>query len=224
MTLRIAAAALLTVAFAAWAGPPTQKAKLPPEGPTAYACTVKTLQSGEECFFESAHPDAPEPVDKAKQASANVQFLKQVSETACKSASKRAPGQPKALSAQKACLQGFAAVADDCDLDGEVALVDAEGRFHPKARECYQAMGEVLASARTHAGATPACCACLARTTCKVDELKCSQTLEKKQLEAAWSKCATESCQQDCATLVPPVKKDLTEVEKLSEETRKAVQ
>ncbi|WP_434389748.1 hypothetical protein [Melittangium boletus] len=126
------------------------------EAPTAWACTVETLQSGRECVFEAQV--SPSTAVK-EQAAGNVRTLKDVAHALCLDAAR----PPSGLSVDKnlvgQCERQYTEAAEDtCELEGKVSVIDAKGRFAPAARACYRKLSEVLQDIAMQAAVASARC------------------------------------------------------------------
>ena len=111
------------------------------QSPSVHACTVQSLSHSSDCVFD-AHALAPEGQDaRRKQAKDNLGLARSLSAAICKE--RIAPAElelkEKARRAT-ACLENTRRASAMCSLDGLEALLDAEGRFSPRGRECYQCL------------------------------------------------------------------------------------
>lgn len=208
---------LLACTSALAAEPPSS----PAGQPTAYACTVKTLEQGDDCYFDAA--DSPAAADPAQRAKENQQVARKLAEHACRSATKVGPGEPSSPAILKSCLLDFERVAADCDLEGKAPLLDGEGRFQPEGQECYEALGRVLSQARTHAATSPGCCACLAGTKCQVEANQCNQSLRQGRVPEAWRTCIAAACESECTPFAPPERKDFQQLDRMKEAVKRGM-
>jgi hypothetical protein len=119
--------------------------------PALLACSVETLRMSGRCIFDSHPARVEEDVERKKQSRANVELAMGLVRDLC---ARRAPDDLKPKPRIKrinGCVQLTMAAAATCSLDGVEALLDAEGRFSPYARACYQNLASAMQSADVRA-------------------------------------------------------------------------
>lgn len=198
--------ALMLVASSASAAekaPPAAPAKqlAPAEEPTAYACSAQTLLTGKPCAFEGE--ERAQSASAGEQKKLNRQVLTTVAEKGCRDVAKAGPFRKMDVEALARCKRQFGTAAENvCELEDGGALVDNQGRFVPGARECYEALGQVLSAVRTDSELAAACCDCLSQS-CKTPEPQCRNALVREASLAPAKSCARQACPSSCAAMLP---------------------
>jgi len=167
--------------------------------PTAYACTVETLQVGRPCVFEGRAPSA---LSEARQAEDNARSAAALADQACRRAARLATEARPDGGVLAACKTDFVGKAAGCAARGSEALLDEEGRFTPPFRACYAGMAEVLARTRLMASATGGCCRCLVAAGCLSSGELCNRQLAAEARGP--SRCMARSCASPCEAFLPP--------------------
>lgn len=167
--------------------------------PTAWSCTVETLNSTKDCVFES---EVTRSTDLKSQEAENIRFARELAASACGRAVKSGlkKGDAKLTDI---CQREFSAVAETCGLGGEWPLVDAKGRFAPAARACYIALSEVLQRASFSAATSSRCCQCLA-ASCRTPADRCYRDLSRATPDSSEQACMNGTCSEECATAISP--------------------
>lgn len=113
--------------------------------PSVQACTVETLRHSSACVFD-ARPFAPEGQDaRKKQSKDNLALAESLGRAVCQERIVPADVDLKEKTRRAtACLDNTRRAAATCGLDGLEALLDAEGRFGPRGRDCYQSLAAAL--------------------------------------------------------------------------------
>jgi hypothetical protein len=149
--------------------------------PTAWACTVDTLREGRECVFE-AEPSTTTPGQE--QAAANVRTLRQAVPALCAEAAQPPSGGASDRALAALCERSLVPAAEGCGLEGAVAVVDARGRFSPRARSCYRGLARVQ---RCGAGGD-----------------RCYTEVVRQQTAPATLACMSRQCAEACSLVVSP--------------------
>ncbi|HSP77175.1 MAG TPA: hypothetical protein VLQ93_01505 [Myxococcaceae bacterium] len=188
------------------AGLPPEALGAPPrvdETPTAWACTVDTLQAGRECVFEAeVAPSAS--TDVTAQAAGNVRTLQEIGPTLCAHAAKSPSGAVADRTLVALCQRNYADAAEDaCGLEGSVPVIDARGRFAPAARGCYRRLSAVLQDTLTMATVATACCQCAARSGCPVASNRCHEDVARQEVGGAALTCLARQCGDACSLVMP---------------------
>lgn len=115
--------------------------------PSEFACSVDTMLKGQACVFDAEAPPGAAPVNAVAQSKENQKAAAQVVRRLCEHHAQKTPASagPKARpQAQATCEKSLTPQVIDCSLDGTEALLDASGRFSPKAQKCYFDMATAL--------------------------------------------------------------------------------
>lgn len=168
--------------------------------PTAWACSTDTLRTSASCLFEAVPPRA---ADGQRQARENVKQARALVQRLCLAELSRA-AQPVLASLIQGCKDAAAEVAPACALSDGVPLQDAAGRFPPEARDCYEALGDVLARTRVGASVGNTCCQCLEARGCPGAGPACTARVAQQQPDAEVAACMQQRCSSACGDLAPP--------------------
>jgi hypothetical protein len=182
----------LLAAVPAWAQQP------PPGTETAYACTEKTLQSGQDCVFEGIVTVAEEPL-RGAQMEDNIRRAVALGTEACAGPARKTPLGAPDKDVLAACQKEVtAAAADACALDGKLPLHDGRGRFAAAARGCYEALSQALRRAKMTAEVAAGCCKCLTKNKCAASMDACNREIASGSSSAPAS-CVDKACREECA-------------------------
>lgn len=171
------------------------------ERASAYACDGETLVAQRRCYLEG---ELLPSADAAAQARQNALQAALLASRACAVAARVNGGTDAELKA--ACEREFQAAAQEsCTLDGATPLFDEKGRFSPRARDCYDALGRVMRRTRTMSATTVACCRCLAKRCSAAPAASCHRDLFEGDAPAEAKACfAKNICASECPLAAPP--------------------
>jgi hypothetical protein len=186
------------------ASPPPEALGAPPvvnERPTAWACTVETLQAGSECVFEA---EVARAAPNQAQAASNVRTLLEIGPALCTQAAKPPSGDTADRDLVSLCLRQYAEAAEGaCGVEGTVPVIDARGRFAPGARSCYRRLSVVLQDTFTMATVASACCQCAARNGCPLPANRCHEDVARQKVGGAALACMANQCGEACSLVLP---------------------
>jgi len=171
------------------------------ELPTAWACTVETLQSGRECVFEA---EVTASTAVKEQAAGNVRTLKDIAHTLCLHAARPSSGLAADKNLVGQCERKYTEAAEDtCGLGGKVPVIDAKGRFAPAARACYRKLSAVLQDVTMMAAVASACCQCAEKQGCPGAGDSCHENVSHQELGANALACLSHQCGAACSLMMP---------------------
>lgn len=165
------------------------------EQASAYACTKATLLSGKTCTFEGSE-------SSGAKAPAQQAHLKAMAETFCPQAATHQRKAPDA-EALRLCKADFVEQLKGA-CTGDVPFLDERERFTPPGRECYRALGEILAATRSAAALAHTCCQCISVNRCGATLEQCYRTIHTDSLRTTSGACLKGRCQEACRSIVPP--------------------
>ncbi|ATB32770.1 hypothetical protein [Melittangium boletus] len=171
------------------------------EQPTAWACTVETLQSGRQCVFEAEVAASTAVKD---QAASNVRTLKDIAHALCLHAARPSSGLAADKNLVGQCERKYTEAAEDaCGLGGKVPVIDAKGRFAPEARVCYLKLEKVLQDIATMATVASACCQCAEKQRCPGAGDSCHENVSHQELGTNALVCLSHLCGAACSLMMP---------------------
>ncbi len=177
--------------------PPPEKVD---DSPSAYACTIETLQTEEHCLMEAAVQKSANP---AQQAIENVRIAVSLGPRACNKPARLRGDKSADAEMFAICQREFAAAAQaSCSLDGDFPLLDEAGRFAPQAKVCYDALSSVLVRTRTMTRLSAPCCRCLSKK-CGFAAAQCYPEVVRGSFAQNTLACAATANCDACEAVVP---------------------
>jgi hypothetical protein len=181
---------------------PAPPPRYPVDGvPTQNACTTRLLIGDHSCTFEVDVPAGPPDETRAHENEKAAAIFARACGTA---ATHPDDMQPDPL-LTKSCEASVAQVAlNFCSFEGRVALIDEQGRWALRGRECASRLQGALARTRTQATVSLGCCRCVADAKCAIAPLACTKASQTGNFPPAARAWVLESCGDSCIVAPAP--------------------
>jgi hypothetical protein len=203
------AIAVIALCLSLATGVRAQQRDLPPPPPrypvdgvaTQNACTTQRLINDLACTFEidqpvgSANPNQARENEKAAAVFAH----------ACGTAATHPDDMQPDPMLMKSCEAGIAqASLTYCSFEGRFVLIDDDGHWALRGRECASRLQLALARTRTQATVSLGCCRCVADAKCAIAPLSCTKASQTGNFPPAARACVLQSCSDSCNVAPAP--------------------